>query len=565
MLTCVLVISDFNADLVTRYLNANQSLPLCSATTAAYGQVMQTLSESSGKDATAFIWTRAESVIPEYLKLLERKALRDDRLFAEVSAFAATIRRFAANCELVLVASWVPSQAGRGLGILEWTRQGQASCLARMNLMLADAVATAPNVFLLDSQRWVESAQHPRDAKYWFATKCPFTEVVCRAAASDVKAALRGVGGMARKLIVLDLDNTLWGGIVGEEGWEALRIGGHDLFGEAYVDFQRALKALSRHGIAIAAVSKNDEGVALEVFDKHPAMILRRSDLCAWRINWRDKAQNILDLSSELNLGLESMVFIDDDPAERGRVRDALPEVLVPEWPKDPSRFGETLRELDCFDRPTTTVEDLARTRMYVEQRNHSLTQASSLEDWLPSLGIRVDVEPIGKENIKRSIQLINKTNQMNLSTRRMTEPRFIDWLNEQPDRGALTLSVADRFGDLGLTGFISWQRTGTDLEVVDFVLSCRAMGRQVENLMVHLAVEAAREEKLRSVICRLLLTARNLPCRDFWRSSGFSECEPNTFIWDASQPYPRPSFISANRIFSARSLLDPVLSQKLR
>jgi FkbH-like protein len=143
-----------------------------------------------------------------------------------------------------------------------------------------------------------------------------------------------------------------------------------------------------------------------------------------------------------------------------------------------------------------------------------------------------------------------------------MTEPQLVDWLTQQHHRRAVTLNVADRFGDLGLTGFVSWQRVEANLEVVDFVLSCRAMGRQVENLMAHVAVEAAREEKLRSVICRLLPTARNVPCRDFWRKSRFTEFEPNTFIWDVSEPYPKPPFIIANRISGTRALLDTVISQ---
>lgn len=563
-LTRILVISDFNAELVSRYLDADKSAPLCSAASAPFGQVVQTLSESSGgKDTAAFIWTRPEGVIPEYLKVLDRESAQQDKLFAEVDAFAAAVRDFAAKCDLVLVASWVPSQAGRRLGMLEWTPDGQASCLARMNVMLADTLATAHNVFLLDSQHWLDTARPARDAKYWFSAKCPFTDAVCRIAASDVKAALRAVAGMSRKLVAVDLDNTLWGGIVGDDGWETLRIGGHDFVGEAYVDFQRALKALSRHGIVIAVVSKNEEAVALEVFDRHAEMVLGRGDLAGWRINWRDKAENIVELARELNIGLESVVFIDDDPAERGRVRETLPEVLVPEWPKDPTRFGDALRELDCFDRPANTSEDRARTRMYTQQRkrNDSLARASSAEEWLRSLGIRVDVESVGKGNIKRSIQLINKTNQMNLSTRRMTEPQLIDWLTEQPHREAITLTVGDRFGDMGLTGFVSWQRSGTDLEVVDFVLSCRAMGRRVENLMAYLAVEAAREEKLRTVICRLAPTARNFPCRDFWHRSGFTESEPNMFIWDASEPYPKPSCITTNTISGTPALLDPLVS----
>ena len=568
----ILVISDFNAELVSRYLNTDQSHPLCSAVAAEYGQVSQTLALSGGEDLTAFIWTRPEGVIPEYLKVLDRESVQMDRLLAEVGTFATAVRDFAAKCKLVLVSSWVPSQTGRGLGMLDWTPAGQAYSLTRMNIALADALAPARNIFVLPCQRWIDTARPARDAKYWFSAKCPFTPAVCRAAASDVKAALRGAGGFARKLIAVDLDNTLWGGVVGDDGWEALRIGGHDAVGEAYVDFQRALKTLSQYGVAIAVVSKNEESVAFEVFDKHPEMVLRRADFAGWRINWRSKDQNIKELSRELNIGLESVVFIDDDAAERGRVREALPEVLVPEWPKDPARFGEALRELDCFDRSETTAEDRLRTSMYIQQRerNDSLVHAPSTDEWLCSLGIRAEIEVIGKGNIKRLIQLINKTNQMNLSTRRMTEPQLLDWLTGEQNRAAVALTVADRFGDIGLTGFVSWETVGADLEIVDFILSCRAMGRQVETLMAHLAVEAARECNLRSVIARLMPTTRNAPCLDFWRKSGFTESEPNTFVWDASDVYPKPTFIAANNNLRGHELLhsgepgvDPSVVQK--
>lgn len=545
----ILVVSDFNAELVSRYLSADRATPICHASSAPYGQVFQVLAGDvpGGKDMAAFIWTRPEGVVPGYLNLLGGEKTDIDQLLAGVDAFAAAIKNFASKYRLVMVASWVQSQNGRGLGMLDWGSDGQASCLARMNIRLSEALASIRDVSMLDGQRWLDAARPARDAKYWFSIKCPFTETVCQAAARDVKAAMRGASGLARKLVVVDLDNTLWGGIVGDDGWQALRLGGHDAVGEAYVDFQRSLKALSRRGIGVAVVSKNDEAVALGAIDSHPEMVLRRSDLVGWRINWGDKAQNIVDLTRALNLGLQSAVFIDDNPAERGRIREALPDVLVPDWPRDPSQFGDALRWLDCFDQSAITAEDRSRTRMYTQERerNESQTVASSMDEWLQSLAIEVGIDSVGEGNIKRSVQLANKTNQMNLQTRRLTELELMKWLADGNDRAAMTVTVADRFGDIGLTGLLSWQRAGDDLEVVDFILSCRAMGRQVENLMAHLAVEGARAAKRRSVVARLLPTERNRPCLDFWRNSGFTEVETNLFVWDAAQSYPKPDCIS--------------------
>lgn len=546
--TNILVISDFNAELVSRYACVDRSLPICRASTAPYGQVFQTLADfPDDKDVAAFIWTRPEGVIPEYLKIVAGEKASVDRLIDDVDAFAGAIANLAAKSRPVLIASWVATEIGRAFGMMDWTTDGQASSLARMNLRLSDKLAGIPGLFILDSQRWLDSARPPRDSKYWFSAKCPFSESVCQAVVRDIKAALRGLQGLARKLIVLDLDNTLWGGIAGEDGWKALRLGGHDPVGEAYVNFQRGLKALSRRGIALAVVSKNEEATAIEVFDRHSEMVLRRSDLVGWRINWRDKAQNIVELARELNLGLESIVFIDDEPGERGRVGEALPDLLVPEWPKDPARFGETLRELDCFDQPAITVEDRSRTSMYAQQRerNESLMLSSSTDEWLRSLAIRVEVKRLGEDNLKRAIQLLNKTNQMNLQTRRLTETEMTAWLVGRHGRELLTFKIGDRFGDLGLTGLLGWEPQGKTLEITDFVLSCRAMGRHVEALMAHLAVEAARAAKLLSVAARLVPTARNLPCREFWLKSGFAQSRPDTFTWEVAQPYPKPEFIA--------------------
>jgi FkbH-like protein len=545
----VVVISDFNAEFTARYMSADQSLPRCNATSAPYGQVFQILADTSPAEQgrVALIWTRPEGVIPEYAKLLDGEQPLLARIDEQVDAFAAMIRRFAQGCRYVLVASWIPTYRDRGMGLLSWGREGSAHHLARMNLHLADALADAADVFVLDSQGWIDASDDARDSKSWYLTKSPFTEKVFKAAARDIKSALRTASGANRKLVVVDLDDTMWGGIVGDDGWENLRLGGHDHVGEAHVEFQRALMTLVRRGIAVAVVSKNDEAVALEAIASHPEMVIRAGDLAGWRINWKDKAQNIAELVKELNLGLQSTVFIDDNPTERGRVREALPEVLVPEWPTDPSRFADALRQLDCFDRASITSEDRERTQMYVQERARrgSLEIASSPEDWLASLGVKVRIDPLSAANIKRVVQLLNKTNQLNLRTRRCTEKELMQWLEGGKSRNLVSLTVADRFGDVGLTGIVSWEQIGSTLEIVDYVLSCRAMGRQVEQLMVYLAAQAAARASCDTLVARLVPTAKNRPCLEFWQNSGFTENGQNVFQWTTDRSYPKPAFIA--------------------
>ena len=204
----------------------------------------------------------------------------------------------------------------------------------QINLRLLESLAGAPAIHPLWAEKWIQLAGPTAfNHRLWYLGKIPFSNEVFKVAARDLKAALRGLNGQAKKVVILDLDDTLWGGIVGDAGWEGLILGGHDPAGEALVDFQRELKALTRRGILLAIVSKNEESIAMEAIAKHPEMVLKLSDFAGWRINWKDKAENIIDLMAELNLGLDSAVFIDDNPVESARVREALPKVCVPEWP----------------------------------------------------------------------------------------------------------------------------------------------------------------------------------------------------------------------------------------
>jgi FkbH-like protein len=417
----------------------------------------------------------------------------------------------------------------------------------QINLRLADKLKDAPNIFLPDASRWVAAAgKNAFIPKLWFMGKIAFGPEVFKEAAAELKAALMAAGGGARKLIILDLDDTLWGGTVGEIGWENLVLGGHSAVGEAMVEFQKSLKALNRRGILLGIASKNTENTALEALEKHPEMVLRQKDFAGWRINWQDKAQNILDLVSELNLGLQSVVFIDDNPVERARVKETLPEVLVPEWPTDPTLYVRSLNDLNCFDTPVISQEDLSRTQMYLEERERAQLKnsAATVDEWLNSLDMQVTVETLNPANLPRAAQLMNKTNQMNLSTRRMSELELAKWTN-QDDHFLWTVRVADRFGDSGLTGIVSLEREGDQARIVDFLLSCRVMGRKVEETMIATAVHKAQELGVDQIYAEYLPTPKNQPCLEFWQRSGF-ECKEgdHIFRWDSSKQYPVPEQI---------------------
>ena len=437
----------------------------------------------------------------------------------------------------------------RGRGMIDLRPGGTAWGLSLMNRQLAARYESAAAIYVLDAGRWLAATVTvPRSrAKAWYVGKVPFSSAMLAEAALDIKAAVRGLEGQARKLLIVDLDDTLWGGIVGDQGWENLQLGGHDPIGESFVDFQRAVKSLTARGIVLGIVSKNTEEVALEAIRSHPEMVLRPEDFVGWRINWHDKAQNIVDLARDLNLGLQSVVFIDDNPVERARVAEALPEVLVPDWPEDKLRYVEALGSLRCFDTPAISAEDATRTTLYAVERERSVAreQVGSLDEWLASLAVRVEVEPLRAPSLARLQQLLNKTNQMNLSTRRLTEQELDDW-HRMPGHEVLALTVSDRFGSAGLTGILSLELAADRCDIVDFVLSCRVMGRRVEETMLHVATAWARNRGATTVTALYQPTKKNKPCHDFFRASGWTSFDDETrFVWLASAPYALPTPIA--------------------
>ncbi|HEY1956348.1 MAG TPA: HAD-IIIC family phosphatase [Polyangiaceae bacterium] len=545
-----IVLADFTADDLARALEREDPLgPVVAAEVAPFDQVVQTLDglahAAPGTRDFAFVWTRPERVSPAFARLLAGESAPLDAMLADVDAFADRLLD-AVGARHVFAATWTLPPHVRGLGMIDLRSGGVARALAAMNLRLAEKLEPSPKAFALDASRWMVGVREPYSARLWYMGKVGFARDVLDAAAHDVRAALRGLRGQARKLIVLDLDDTLWGGIVGDVGWQNLRLGGHDPVGESFVDFQRAALALSRRGIALAVVSKNEESVALEAMREHPEMVLRPEHLAGWRINWRDKAQNVAELVAELNLGLQSVVFIDDNPIERARVREALPEVLVPEWPEEKTRYVEALAALRCFDSPTLSAEDAARTQMYAQERERAAlkSKVGSLDEWLEGLGTVVRFAPVDATNLPRTAQLLNKTNQMNLRTRRLSEAELLDW-SRAPGRELWAIHVSDKLGEAGLTGILGLELADDGAVVVaDYVLSCRVMGRRVEETVAWFATERAKARGATVLRAPYQPTAKNKPCLNFFESLAPFAREGDVFVWNETRPIARPNGI---------------------
>jgi len=547
------LISDFTIDGLIPLLSGSSEPPAFETLSSPFGQVMQVLVDEQAAPWSfhadvAVVWTRPESVIQTFGRVRNGETVALDQLLLEVEAFANALGAAAARVTALLVPSWTSAPYDRGTGILSMSPlHGPAYHLMRMNARLAEVAGTFRNVHVLDAGRWVALAgQKAVSPKLWHMGKILFGPEVFQHAARDIKAAVRAIRGQTRKIAVVDLDDTLWGGVVGDTGWENVLLGGHHPVGEAFAGFQRALKALTNRGVVLGIVSKNHESVALEAIDRHPEMVLRRADFAGWRINWEDKARNLTDLMRELNLGLDAAVFIDDSPAERARVRQALPDVFVPEWPADKLLYEKALAELTCFDALAISQEDRTRTQMYGSERRRQDSRASaqSLEEYLASLDLRVHVERLGPKTVQRAAQLLNKTNQMNLRTRRLSEAEFLEW-GEHGANAAYVFRVVDRFDDYGLTGIGSFTLVDKTAHVGDFVLSCRVMGRGVEQAIVHALVQGARAMGAERLTMEHLATARNGPCKTFLdQQSQLTRTEDTVYCWETSVPYPAPTHI---------------------
>jgi len=329
--------------------------------------------------------------------------------------------------------------------------------------------------------------------------------------------------GRATKCIVLDLDNTLWGGVLGEDGAVGIALG-PQWPGSEFVDFQRELLDLQRQGILLALCSKNNEGEALAILREHPSMLIRESHLAAYRINWEDKAANIRAIAQELNIGLDHMLVIDDSPHERAWIRQEIPELRVPELPADPSLYATWVGSLPSLIVLQQTAEDTQRTRQYQDAHNREAYQGSvgSVEDFLRGLGLRVDIALADDGSMARVVQLLAKTNQFNLTTRRHDEPT-IRRRTASGEWRVYTMRVTDRFGDFGLTGIAIVVPGDGSWHLESFLMSCRVIGKSVETALLARIAQDARGAGARSLTAEFIDSGRNQVASTFLPGHGFT------------------------------------------
>ncbi|MDR2162840.1 MAG: HAD-IIIC family phosphatase [Clostridiales Family XIII bacterium] len=401
------------------------------------------------------------------------------------------------------------------------------SGIRETNMLIAESVKHRDGVFLVDVDMLQSAvgAIHAYDPRSYYLASCPWTMDFLADVADRVFAVSDALTGKVRKCLITDLDDTLWGGVVGEVGWEHIAIGGAGV-GRAYADLQAWIRELSRRGIAVCVCSKNDERVAMMPFLQHPDMVLRRDDIAVFIANWRDKASNIREIRRILNIGFDSMVFIDDNPFERELVRNALPDVVVPELPRDATGVLSYLQSLGLFEAVVILEEDVARTEMYRHEaeRERHRERAANLDTYLKELDMRCTIGPFDAFSIPRAAQLTQRTNQFNLRTRRYTERELAD-MTESGEYVTMCASLRDAFGDYGIIGVAILRKDSPETLFLDtFLMSCRVAKRGVETFMIGVIASEAKRDNYREIIAEYIPTAKNGPAKGLLREMGFVE-----------------------------------------
>lgn len=432
---------------------------------------------------------------------------------------------------------------------------GAAGFLARFTAALR-AAADEDGVDLIALDRWAANdglaAWH--DEGLWHRAKQEITPSAAPFYGELVARLVAAKQGRSFKCLVLDLDNTLWGGVIGDDGLEGIVLGQGSPLGEAFVAFQSYARELSRRGVILAVCSKNDEANALEPFERHPDMVLKRSDIASFVANWTDKATNIRAIAQELNIGLDAIVFADDNPFERSLVRQELPMVGVPELSDEPSSYPRTLADAGYFEALAITDDDLARTAQYQGNRQREALKASAtdLPSYLRGLEMQLVWRRFDAIGLQRTVQLINKTNQFNLTTRRYTDDDVRAIMADERSFG-LQLRLLDRFGDNGIIAIlIGRMRDEQDLLLDTWLMSCRVLGRQVEPTSLNLAAAEAKRLGARRLIGEYIPTKKNGMVREHYPRLGFAPLEQRA-DGSASYQLDLDSFVPAETFIDVR------------
>ena len=425
----------------------------------------------------------------------------------------------------------------------------------KLNFELMNLARQYPNLFICD----IAGLQNLFGRQFMFAPNVYMTtEMVLSVnalpyVASRVVDIIAAIKGQFKKCLILDLDNTVWGGVIGDDGLEGIELGPGLGIGKAFTEFQMWIKKLKQRGIIICVASKNNEETAKEPFEKHPDMILKLDDIAVFQANWETKVDNIRTIQGILNIGFDSMVFLDDNPFERNMVRENIPGITVPELPEDPAMYLEYLYSLNLFETASYSNADKDRTKQYqVEAKRVSLSKTFTNEaDFLKSLNMISTVSGFTKFNTPRVAQLSQRSNQFNLRTIRYTEAD-IESMAQDPDVIDLSLTLEDKFGDNGLIAVIIMKKQDEETLFVDtWFMSCRVLKRGMENFTLNTMVEYAKAKGYQRIVGEYIPTPKNKMVEQHYPHLGFSkiESESNRYVLDLATYTPKECYITKKEV----------------
>ncbi len=471
----------------------------------------------------------APLICEKFLSLDDALKLAEQERIISLISQLANLAIKQTNAYLLVSNFLQPAYPQGGIADLK-QQQSETEWYSRLNLALIGSLRNNNRVFLVDKNNVLARVgkENVTDSKMLYLAKMELNDVGLQALASELNRYIIAIAGKTKKNLVLDLDNTLWGGVIGEDGVDGIKIGKGYPEGEIYYALQTYIKNLKQRGIILTLASKNNLEDVEEAFEKRTEMPLGLSDFATKRINWDPKHTNLVSMAKGLSIGIDSFVFLDDNPVERALVKSTLKEVVVPDLPKDPSTYLNILMRSPYFEKLFLTEEDAHKTEQYAAnaQREDTREEIGDMSTFLSSLGTKVTIEIAKKENIQRVHQLFSKTNQFNVTTKRHGVPEIENFIeNESFD--LFSISVTDNFGDLGMIGVVLVEIKDDIAYIDSFIMSCRAMGRAIETVIMNVIKEKYLPAAYaRQLVAEYIPTAKNVPVKSFFDDQGFDLVE---------------------------------------
>lgn len=480
-------------------------------------------------------------MLPDYRDIIDLKPLileDKDKIETKVNQTISnylhifeSIHSKLVGCQILISNFVVPFYGS--LGNLETNYLfSEKSFINMVNLELINRKPSYVNILDMDSLAGFIGKKDWFDESSYFLNKSGFNLAYIGYVADLIARQFEAFYGKAKKCLVLDLDNTLWGGVVGDLGYNGIMLDPNDAEGEAFLSFQKYILELKNRGIILAVCSKNDEANAKEPFIKNENMVLKLNDISAFIANWNDKATNMIVISKQLNIGIDSLVFFDDNPTERALIKEFLPEVKVIDVPDDPALYVRALDQAYAFEWNQITQEDVSRIKTYTDniERNNLMASCVNYDEYLKKLQMKIKITDANVDTLPRFAQLTNKSNQFNLRTQRYSEAEISEML-ESPSYKLLTVSLKDRFSNYGIIACVVLHFENDTCYVENWVMSCRVLKKKVENYTMYKIFEQAKQFGCDYIKAEYIRSQKNSMVADLYSSLGFEKLDSNETI----------------------------------